>query len=50
MCQVGGTRLLYDARAIDDLHAMLSARGDWMALGLAELAHDAKNNRMSAIG
>ena len=25
VCQVGGTRLLYDARAIDDLHAMLKA-------------------------
>ncbi len=100
VCQVGGTRLLYDARAITDLHAMLKAHGDWMplggadeqksaaegtveawgrasdnplggwyglkkglrgrfgvylpplleALGLAELTHDAKNNRMRAIG
>jgi hypothetical protein len=100
VCQVGGTRLLYDARAIDDLHAMLKAHGDWMplggadeqkpaaegtveawarsagnplggwyglkkglrgrfgvylpplleALGLAEVTHDPKNNRMRAIG
>ena len=100
VCQVGRTRLLYDARAITDLHAMLKAHGDWMllggadeqksaaegtveawsraadnplggwyglkkglrgrfgvylpplleALGLAELTHDAKNNRMRAIG
>jgi hypothetical protein len=99
VCQVGGTRLLYDARAIDDLHAMLKANGDWVplggadeqkpapegsveawgrsadnplgdwyglkkglrgrfgvympplleALGLAEVSHDAKNNRMRAI-
>ena len=98
VCQVGGTKLLYDARAIDDLHAMLKAHGDWVplgggdeqkpapdgtveawgrsadnpvggwyglkkglrgrfgvympplleALGLAELTHDAKNNRMRA--
>lgn len=98
VCQVGGTKLLYDARAIDDLHAMLKANGDWVplggadeqkpapdgtveawgrstdnpvggwyglkkglrgrfgvympplleALGLAELTHDAKNNRMRA--
>jgi hypothetical protein len=100
VCQVGGTKLLYDARAIADLHAMLKAHGDWMALGgadeqkpapdgtveawgrstdnpvggwyglkkglrgrfgvymppllealgLAEITHDAKNNKMRAIG
>ena len=33
VCQVGGTKLLYDARAIEELHAMLVAHGDWMALG-----------------
>jgi hypothetical protein len=99
VCQVGGTKLTYHARAIDDLHAMLKAQGDWMplggtdeqkpapdgtveawgrspdnpvggwyglrkgyrgrfgvylpplleALGLAELTHDPKNNRMRAI-
>jgi hypothetical protein len=100
VCQIGVTRLLYDARAIGDLHAMLKAHGDWMplggadeqkpaaegtveawarsadnplrgwyglkkgfrgrfgvylpplleALGLAEVTHDARNNRMRAIG
>ena len=100
VCQVGGTKLLYDARAIEDLRAMLKAHGDWMplggadeqkpapdgsveawgrsesnplggwyglkkglrgrfgvympplleALGLAEVTHDAKNNRMRAKG
>jgi hypothetical protein len=99
ICQVGGTQLKYDARAIDDLHAMLKAAADWVplggtdeqktaaigtveawgrsednplggwyglkkglrgrfgvympplleALGLAEVTHDAKNNRMRAL-
>jgi len=99
VCQVGLTKLSYDARAIEDLHAMLKQHGDWMdrgaadeqklaaegtveawarsetnplggwyglrkgyrgrfgmympalleALGLAELTHDARNNRMRAI-
>ena len=99
VCQVGGTRLLYDERAVEELHAMLTAHGDWVPLGgcdeqkpaadgtveawgrsetnprggwyglkkglrgrfgvylpplleelgLAELTHDAKNNRMRAI-
>ena len=98
VCQVGGTQLKYDARAIDDLHAWLKEQGDWVplggadeqkaapegsveawgrsesnpiggwyglkkglrgrfgvympplmeALGLAEITHDAKNNRMRA--
>jgi hypothetical protein len=99
VCQVGGTQLKYQKRAIDDLHGMLKAYGDWMelggadeqkaaapgtveawgraddnpvggwygmkkglrgrfgvyipplmeALGMAELTHDAKNNRMRAV-
>jgi hypothetical protein len=99
ICQVGSTTLKYHLRAIEDLHAMLKAHGDWMplgatdeqkaapdgtveswgragdnpvggwyglrkgyrgrfgmylpplleALGLAELTHDARNNRMRAI-
>jgi hypothetical protein len=36
VCQVGGTRLLYDARAIEELHAMLKAHADWMPLGGAD--------------
>ena len=28
VCQVGGTKLLYDARAIDELHAWLKGQGD----------------------
>jgi hypothetical protein len=99
VCQVGATQLRYHLRAIDDLHAMLTAHGDWLplggtdeqkqapdgtveawgrsadnpvggwyglrkgyrgrfghylpplleALGLAELTHDARNNRMRAL-
>ncbi|HYI23228.1 MAG TPA: hypothetical protein VEX62_11375 [Candidatus Limnocylindrales bacterium] len=99
VCNVGSTKLTYLSRAIDDLHAMLKAHGDWMdlgaadeqkattpgtveawgraednpvggwygqrkgyrgrfgmympplmeALGLAELTHDARNNKMRAI-
>jgi len=99
VCQVGKTTLTYQARAIDDLHAMLVEAGDWVplggadeqkpaapgtveawgrseenpvggwyglkkglrgrfgvympplmeALGLAEVTHDAKNNRMRAL-
>ena len=34
--QVGKTELRYHLRAIDDLHAMLKAHGDWMPLGSAD--------------
>ena len=34
--QVGSTRLTYQARGIEDLHAMLRAKGDWTALGNAD--------------
>jgi hypothetical protein len=36
VCQVGSTTLRYQARAIEDLHAWLVARGDWVALGAAD--------------
>jgi hypothetical protein len=36
VCQVGSTKLTYLARAIDDLHVMLKAHGDWMELGAAD--------------
>lgn len=32
-CQVGSTWLHYRLEALDDLYAMLTARGDWMELG-----------------
>jgi hypothetical protein len=34
--QVGKTQLRYHLRAIDDLHAMLVAHGDWIPLGSAD--------------
>ncbi|MGB0439398.1 MAG: DUF6855 family protein [Paracoccaceae bacterium] len=34
--QVGKTRLSYQARALEDAHAMLKAHGDWMTLGNAD--------------
>lgn len=40
VCQVGRTRLTYLAQAIDDLHAMLLERGDWMPLGAADEQKD----------
>jgi len=42
VCQVGKTTLLYDARALDDLHAMLVEHGDWTALGSADEQKPAK--------
>jgi hypothetical protein len=34
--QVGKTQLRYQLRCIDDLHAMLATRGDWVLLGNAD--------------
>ena len=36
VCIVGKTELRYLLRCLDDLHAMLKARGDWMPLGSAD--------------
>ncbi|MDO8485482.1 MAG: hypothetical protein Q7S35_11145 [Candidatus Limnocylindrales bacterium] len=50
VCQVGGTKLLYDARAIDDLYAMLEAHGDWMPLGGADEQKPAADGTVEAWG
>ena len=50
VCQVGGTKLLYDARAIDELHAMLKGHGDWMALGGADEQKPAPDGSVEAWG
>src|SRR4051794_13684223 len=50
VCQVGGTRLGYLAQAIDDLHAMLKANGDWMPLGAADEQKDAAPGTVEAWG
>lgn len=36
VCMVGTTRLTCQARSLEDLHAMLKARGDWVLLGNAD--------------
>ena len=50
VCTVGKTVLLYDARCIDDLHAMLKAHGDWMDLGSADEQKPAKDGTVEAWG
>ena len=42
VCTVGKTVLHYDARCVDDLHAMLKAAGDWVELGGADEQKPAK--------
>lgn len=36
ICQVGSTTLKYHRQAIDDLHEMLEAHGDWVPLGAGD--------------
>ncbi len=48
--QVGKTQLRYHLRCIDDLHAMLEAHGDWMALGGADEQKDAAEGTVEAWG
>jgi hypothetical protein len=50
VCQVGSTQLKYDARAIEDLHAMLVAHGDWMPLGAADEQKAAADGTVEAWG
>jgi hypothetical protein len=48
--QVGKTQLRYHLRAIDDLHAMLVAHGDWMPLGSADEGKPAAAGTVEAWG
>jgi len=50
VCTVGKTVLHYDARAIDDLHAMLKKHGGWMELGAADEQKEAKEGTVEAWG
>jgi hypothetical protein len=50
VCQVAKTQLSYDLRCIEDLHAMLVRRGDWMALGSADEQKPAKEDTVEAWG
>ena len=50
VCTVGKTVLLYSARCLDDLHAMLLDHGDWMELGSADEQKPAKGGTVEAWG
>ena len=50
VCMVGKTVLHYDARCIDDLHAMLQASSDWMELGGTDEQKPAKDGTVEAWG
>jgi hypothetical protein len=50
VCQVGSTQLRYHASAVDDLHAMLVAHGDWMPLGGADEQKPAPDGSVEAWG
>ena len=50
VCQVGSTQLRYHLRAIEDLHAMLKAHGDWMPLGSADEQKPAADGTVEAWG
>jgi hypothetical protein len=48
--QAGKTQLRYQLRCIDDLHAMLKKRGDWMLLGSADEQKPAADDTVEAWG
>ena len=48
MVKVGKSSLHYRRQAIDDLHAMLKAYGDWMELGSADEQKPAKEGTVEA--
>ena len=48
VCTVGKTVLLYDARCLDDLQAMLKAGGEWVELGSADEQREAKAGTVEA--
>ena len=48
ICTLGKTVLHYDLRCIDDLHAMLTEYGDWMALGNSDEQKPAKEGTVEA--
>ena len=50
VCTVGKTILYYDAKCLDDLHAMLKKHSDWMELGSADEQKPAKEGTVEAWG
>jgi hypothetical protein len=50
VCQVGSTKLTYQARAIEDLHAWLKKQGDWVPLGASDELKPAADGTVEAWG
>ena len=50
VCTVGTTTLIYDARCIQDLHAMLTAAGTWVELGGADEQKPVREGTVEAWG
>jgi hypothetical protein len=50
VCQVGSTKLTYQARAIEDLHAWLTEQGGWVPLGAADELKPAAEGTVEAWG
>ena len=50
VCVVGSTRLTYQLRAIEDLHAWLREQDDWVALGAADENKPAADGTVEAWG
>ena len=50
VCTVGSTVLHYDARCVEDLHAMLKAANDWVELGGADEQKPAKDGSVEHWG
>jgi hypothetical protein len=50
VCTVGKTVLLYNARCLNDLQAMLKEAGDWVDLGSADEQKPAKDGTVEAWG
>ena len=48
VCFASGAELRYHLRAIEDLHAMLKAHGDWMELGNTDEQKEAKPGTVEA--
>jgi hypothetical protein len=48
VCTVGKTELRYHLRCLEDLHAMLKGRGDWVALGSADEQKPAPDGSVEA--
>ena len=48
VCIVGKTKLSYQLRCLEDLHAMLKVHGDWMPLGSADELKPVKEGTVEA--